>query len=163
MADELLQHIHLDGVQDYITALDTLCGLAERDLYLFEKNFDGLGFNSEARYLTLHRFLLSNPAHRLYVLAQDTNYLSNYCPRMMLLLRQFSNAMFIHQLPKNLQHISTPFAVADAVHCVRRFHFDDPRGVFEQYDAHSALTLKNYFLEMWSASSPRVSAAKLGL
>lgn len=163
MADELLQHTHLDGIEDYTVALNTLCGLAQRDLYLFEKDFEGMGFNTEMRYNALHRFLLASPAHRLYVLAQDTRYLAHFCPRMMMLLQQFSNSMFIHQLPKNLQHITAPFSVADELHCVRRFHFDDPRGVFEQYDAPNARRFKSYFLEMWAASQPAVSATKLGL
>lgn len=163
MADELLQHTHLDGVEDYRAALDTICGLAVRNLYLFDKNFDGLGFNTEARYSTLHHFLLASPTHRLYVLAHDTHYLATLCPRMMLLLRQFSSSMFIRQTAKNLQHITTPFAVADDTHCLRRFHFDDPRGVFEQYDPAQARVLKGYFLEMWAASPQSLAADKLGL
>lgn len=163
MADKLLQHIQLEGISDYIAALDTLCGLAERNLYLFDKNFDGLGFNSEARYSILHRFLLASPTHRLYVLAHDTHYLSNFCPRMMMLLRQFSSRMFIHRTITHLHHISTPFAVADDNHCVRRFHFDDGRGVFEQNDATQARVLKSYFMEMWGESPQALSADKLGL
>lgn len=163
MADALAQHIPLHGIVEYTQALDTLCGLAERNVYLFEHNFEGLGFNSEARYLTLHRFLLANPAHRLYVLAHETGYLSNFCPRMMMLLRLFSNQMFIGKLPKNLQHITAPFSVADEVHCVRRFHFDDPRGVFEQHDPANARQFKDRFLEMWRVSHPAVVATKLGL
>jgi hypothetical protein len=163
MADELLQHTHLDGIEDYTIALDTLCGLAQRNLYLFEKDFEGLGFNSEARYAMLHRFLLASPAHRLYMLVHEPSYLARFCPRMMLLLRQFSNNMFIHQLPKNLAHLTAPFSVADEAHCLRRFHFDDPRGIFEQYDSPNARLYKGRFLEMWAASHPAVSASKLGL
>jgi len=163
MDDDTLEHIKLDGVDDYIAALDTLCKLARHDLYLFEKNYDGLGFNSEARYTTLRNFLLANPAHRLHVLAHDTYYLSTYCPRMMMLLRQFSASMFIHQTPKNLQYISEPFSIADEMHYVRRFHFDDPRGILAKNDPEYARTLKSRFMEMWTASHPAVSATKLGL
>ena len=45
-----LQHIALNGTTDYIAALDTLCGLAQHNLVIFEKDFDDLGFNSEARH-----------------------------------------------------------------------------------------------------------------
>lgn len=163
MAEKLLQHIQLEGISDYIAALDTLCGLAERNLYLFDNNFEGLGFNSEARYSTLHRFLLGSPTHRLYVLAHDIRYLANSCPRMMMLLRQFSGRMFIHRTITHLHHITTPFAVADDVHCLRRFHFNDTRGVFEQNDAAQARVLKSYFMEMWGESPQALSADKLGL
>ena len=162
MAEEL-QHTKLDGIVDYIAALDTLCKLAQRNLYLFEKDFDGVGYTSEARYLTLRNFLLGNPAHRLFVLAHDTHYLSTFCPRMLMLLRQFGTSMFVYQTPNNLQHITEPFSVADETNYVRRFHFDDPRGILAQHDPEMARVLKSRFLEMWSASHPAVSTIKLGL
>lgn len=163
MSDGALQHIQLDGIADYTAALDTLCGLAEHNLYLFENNFDGLGFNGEARYETLRRFLLESPAHRLFVLAHDTHYLSTLCPRMMLLLSQFGGSMSIHQTPKSLQHITAPFSVADDAHYVRRFHFDDPRGILAQHDPENARALKSRFLEMWEGSHSALSASRLGL
>ena len=160
---EELQHTKLDGIVDYIAALDTLCKLAQRNLYLFEKDFDGVGYNSEARYVTLRNFLLVNPAHRLFVLAHDTHYLSTFCPRMLMLLRQFGTSMFIYQTPKNLQHITEPFSVADEANYVRRFHFDDPRGILAQHDLEKARVLKSRFLEMWTASHPGVSTTRMGL
>lgn len=163
MGDDALQHTTLDGIADYTAALDTLCGLAQHNLYLFEKNFDGLGFNSEARHAILRRFLLANPGNRLYVLAHDTRYLSTQCPRMTMLLTQFGSGMFIHQTPKHLQHITEPFGIADDEHYARRFHFDDPRGILAQHDPENARALKSRFMEMWSVSHPAVSATKLGL
>jgi len=163
MNDETLQHTQLDGIADYVTALDTLCSLAQRNLYLFEKDFDGLGYNTEARYTTLRNFLLSSPAHRLFVLAHDMHYLSTMCPRMMMLLKQFGTSMSIFQTPKNLQHITEPFSVADESNYVRRFHFDDPRGILAQHDPEKARALKSRFLEMWESSHQGVTATKLGL
>lgn len=163
MNGDTLQHTKLDGIVDYTAALDTLCKLARHDLYMFEKNFDGMGFNAEARYETLRSFLLANPANRLFVLAHDVHYLSTLCPRMIMLLRQFGTGMSIHQTPKNLQHITEPFSVADNLHYARRFHFDDPRGILAQHDPEYARTLKSRFIEMWSASHPAVSATRLGL
>lgn len=163
MNDDTLQHTKLDGIVDYTAALDTLCKLAQHDLYMFEKDFDGMGFNAEARYTTLRNFLLANPAHRLLVLAHDTHYLSTLCPRMMMLLHQFGSSMFIYQTPKNLLHITEPFSVADNAHFVRRFHFDDSRGILGQNDPENARALKSRFMEMWSVSHPAVSATRLGL
>ena len=163
MNNDMPQHTKLDGIADYTAALDTLCKLARHNLLLFEKNYEDLGFNSEARYETLHHFLLANPANRLLVLANDTHYLSTLCPRMMILLRQFGGSMFIHQTPASLSHITEPFAIADDAHYVRRFHFDDPRGILAQHDPENARALKSRFMEMWSASRPAVSATKLGL
>lgn len=163
MSDDELQHIHLDGIADYTAALDTLCGLAKHNLYLFENDFDGLGFNGEARHETLRRFLLASPAHRLFVLAHDTRYLSTRCPRMMLLLGQFGGSVAIHQTPKSLQHITAPFSVADESHYVRRFHFDDPHGILAQNDPENARAQKSRFLEMWEDSHSTLTTTRLGL
>lgn len=163
MGDDIVQHTRLDGIADYTAALDTLCKLAQRNLYLFEKNFDGIGFNSETRQTTLRNFLLASPNHRLFVLAHDTHYLSTQCPRMTMLLRQFGASMFIYQTPKHLQSVSEPFSVADDAHYVRRFHFDDPRGLLAQHDPENARALKSRFMEMWASSHPALSVTKLGL
>ncbi len=163
MADDSLQHTKLDGIEDYSAALDTLCKQAQHQLYLFEKNYDGLGFNSEERYQVLSSFLLANPANRLFILTHDTRYLSTLCPRMAMLLRQFGNSMFIYKTPPHLQQITEPFGVADDAHYVRRFHFDDPRGILALHDPENARALKSHFMEMWSASHPAVSATTLGL
>jgi len=163
MSEYVTQHTKLNGITDYSDALDKLCKLAEHNLYLFEKNFDGMGFNSEIRYETLRNFLLSNPAHRLFVLAHDTHFLSTQCPRMMMLLRQFGASMFIYKTPKNLQRITEPFSVADDAHFVRRFHFDDPHGIFATHDPENSRALKSRFMEMWGHSQQGISSTTLGL
>lgn len=161
MTDGELTHTHLDGIADYTAALDALCGLAHRTLYLFEKDFDGLGFNAEARYETLRHFLLSNPANRLYVLAHDMHYLSARCPRMMMLKRQFGPHVLIQQTHQ--QHATAPFSVTDNAHYVRRFHFDDPRGIFALNDPEKAHELVSIYNEMWSKSHPSSSISTFEL
>jgi len=158
-----LQHTRLDGIADYTAALDTLCGLAQHNLYLFDKDFDGQGFNTEARHTTLRGFLLASPANRLFVLAHDTRHLSTLCPRMMMLLHQFGSSMFVHRTPASLSHLTEPFSVADDAHYVRRFHFDDPRGIFAQHDPENAHILKSRFMEMWAVSHPVAATTRLTL
>ena len=93
MSEGALQHLTFDGANEYVSALDELCGLAQQSLFIFENNFDSLGFNSETRYSLLRRFLLSGLNVRLNLLAHDTKPLVNNCPRIMILLRQFSHLM----------------------------------------------------------------------
>lgn len=150
------QHTHLDGINDYTAALDTLCTLARHNLYLFERNYEGLGFNSEERYETLRHFLLDPPASRLYVLAHDPHYLATRCPRMITLLRQFDNRLFIHQTARNFLHCTAPFCVADSEHYVRRYHFDDPRGLLAKNDPENARALESQYMEMWQSSHPAI-------
>ena len=163
MSDDALQHSTFDGVADYIAALDTVCSSAQRTLNIFEQNFEGIGFNSEARFDMLHRFLLSSPINRLNLLVHDPQYLIRYCPRMMILLRQFGNSMSIYQTTKSLLHTSDPFAVADNANYVRRYHFDDMRGLLARNDPEEARRLNSRFNEMWTSSHPCASGTTLGL
>ena len=157
------QHTNFDSTADYIAALDTLCGLTQRELFVFEKDFDNTGFNSQARYDVLRAFLLASPTHHLHLLAHDVRPITQYCPRLMMLLKQFSQNLHIYQTPKHLLNVTAPFAVADELNYVRRFHFDDPRGILAQNDPVGARVLKSRFEEMWTASHPAVSATTLGL
>jgi hypothetical protein len=163
MSDDTLLHTQFDGVADYISALDTVCASAQHSLNIFEKNFDGIGFNSEARFDTLRHFLLSSSMNKLNLLAHDPQPLVRFCPRMMILLREFSHIMFIYQTPKSLQHVTEPFAVADSTHYVRRYHFDDTRGLLARNDPEEARRLNSLFNEMWTSSHPCTSGTKLGL
>ncbi len=163
MSDYKPEQLTFSSMADYAAAIDQLCRMAEHNLYLFEKDFDRLEFNSEGRFNTLRSFLLSSPIHTLHVLVHDTSYLSTKCPRMMNLLHQFSGNMFIYQTPKNLQHIAAPFSVADDKHLVRRFHFDDARGVLDIQDSANAHVFKARFMEMWASSHPAATSTRLGL
>lgn len=163
MSEDILQHTQFDGIADYVAALDTVCASAQRTLNIFENDYDGIGFNAEARYNVLQRFLLNSPINRLNLLVHDPQHLIRYCPRMMTLLRQFGNSMFIFQTSKNLQHISEPFAVADTQNYVRRYHFDDTRGLLAKNDPEGARLLNSRFQEMWASSHSCASGTKLGL
>lgn len=153
----------LDGNQAFITALDTLCGIAQQNLYLFDKDFAQQGFNSVTRFEILYRFLLASTTHRVYFLVHDARYLTTQCARLEILIKQFGAAIAIHQLPKNLQHLSESFAVADTDHCLRRFHFHAPEGVLELHQASQARAYQGRFLEMWASSAAALNATKLGL
>jgi hypothetical protein len=163
MSDDSLQHTQFDGVADYVAALNTVCASAQHTLNIFEQNYEDIGFNSEARFDILRHFLLASPINRLNLLVHDPQHLIRFCPRMMMLLRQFGHGMFIYQTPKNLQNITEPFAVADDAHYVRRFHFDDTRGLLAKNDPEGARLLNSRFHEMWASSHPCASGTTLGL
>ncbi|MDP2805010.1 MAG: hypothetical protein Q8O24_03625 [Gallionellaceae bacterium] len=163
MTEPELNHTPFTGINDYVAALDELCGMAKHSLYIFENDFDHLGFNTEARFNIFRHFLLSSPNVRLHILAHNPQHLVRFCPRVMMLLKQFSHNMHIYQTPPNLRHLSEPFAVADEGNFVRRFHFDDTRGIFAKNDPEGARLLKARFEEIWESSRSSVSATTLGL
>lgn len=163
MSNDVLQHMTFDGVADYIAALDTVCASAQHTLNIFEKDFADIGFNSGARYDTLRHFLLGSSNNRLQLLTHDPQHLLRFCPRMMMLLREFSHSMFIFQTPPHMLTVTEPFAVADNAHYVRRYHFDDTRGLLARNDPEGARLLNSRFQEMWQSSHSGATATKLGL
>ena len=163
MGEETLQHIPFDGVADYVAALGQVCAAAQHSLLIFEKDFSDIGFNSEARYDTLRHFLLGSSSSRLHLLAHDPQHLIRYCPRMMMLLREFSHSMAIFQTPPHLQNVTEPFAVADNANYVRRYHFDDTRGLLALNDPQGARELHARFDEMWQSSHSGATPTRLGL
>jgi len=153
------QQLKLFGTAEYISALDTICGMARNNLYIFDNDFMNCGFDTPARQELLNSFLLSSPKNRLLLLAHDTEPMSKFCPRLMALLRQFSHSMLIYQTPKHLHHLSEPFAIADEAGYVRRFHFNDANGLLDTGDNEGAFRLKSRFMEMWAASQPHLSTS----
>ncbi len=163
MSDDALQHTLFDGAADYIAALDTVCASAQHTLNIFDKDFSDVGFNAESRCDTLRHFLLGSVNNRLQLLAHDPQYLVRYCPRVMTLLRDFSHSMAIYQTPLHLRNVTEPFAVADSAHYVRRYHFDDSRGLLARNDPEGARLLNSRFQEMWQSSHPGATPTRLGL
>jgi hypothetical protein len=163
LSDETSQHEKISTIADYVNALDQICALSKQDLFIFEKDFVSIGFNNIARIEVLRSLILSNPNHRLLLLAHDTSQISQHCPRLMTLLRQFGHNMCIYQTPKNLQHITEPFAVGDKSNFVRRFHFDHTPGICGQNDSINANLLISRFMEMWQVSQPSPSTSTFTL
>lgn len=158
-----IQHSSLLSTADYIGALDTVFSKALNNIFIFDKDFLNSGFNNSIRFDLLKNFLLSNPKNQLLLLAHDTRPLSQYCPRLMTLLQKFSHSMHIYQTPKNLQHLTEPFAVADQSHFARRFHFDDSRGILALNDGEGGSLLKSRFMEMWAVSRPNPATSTFSL
>lgn len=153
---------HFDGREQYETAIDELLPRATYRIRVFDREFS-TQFGSARRIEVLRAFLLGNRERRIHLLAHDTGKLVSQCPRLLGLLRQFSHAVAIHQTPQEAARIYDPFCLADESGYVRRFHFDDARGVTAFQDAETAGALVRRFDEMWDLSAPALSATVLGL
>lgn len=163
MDENPLQHTKLEGIADYVAAIDTLIGLARRAIRVFDHNLENTGFNSAKRQELLRGFLLANCNNRLQIVVHDPEYLARNCPRMLLLLTRFSHAISIHRTESHAQAVTDPFIVADGDHYARRYHFEDTRGLLALHDPLEAHALNERFGELWEASSPALFATTLGL
>ena len=152
----------LEGLAAYETAIDELIANASRMVRIFDRSI-GRGFNSPQRYELLRELLLANRANRVYIALHETANITRDCPRLILLLKQFSHGLFIYQTLPAARRVYDPFAVADDTRFVRRFHYDDVRGVATVGDVAATQLLMQRFDEIWQASAPSVSATTIGL
>jgi len=157
------RHTKLNGAQDYVNALDTVIALAQRSVRVFDHSLEHDGFNSRKRYDLLRAFLLKSRKNKLQIAVHTPDYLAKFCPRMMMLLKQFSHSVEIYRTTSQVQHVTTPFIVVDEHHYARRYHFEDLRGLLALDDPLGAETLNLQFDELWAASRPAVSASTTGL
>ncbi len=157
------EHRKLNGLAEYSTAIDEVIGLAEREILIFDFSLENLGFNSQQRFGKLQEFLRANPENRLRIVVHDTGYLEKRCPRMLSLLKLFSHNMEIRRTAPELLHVYDPFCVADSEHYARRFHFDDPRGLYARSDLHEGHGLKLRFGQLLDGSEEGVFCDTSGL
>jgi hypothetical protein len=157
------RHTRLEGIAQYSAAIDTVIAKAQRRIRVFDRNLENIGFNTPGRQELLRSFLLARRVNHLDIVVHDTGYLSRNCPRMLLLLRQFSHGVSIHQTHAHMQGVYDPFVIADGEHYVHRFHFDDSRSLLALDDPQEARNLNDRFDELWDASFPAVFATTIGL
>lgn len=150
-----------EGRFAYEQALDELIANAAHTVRIFDRNI-GHGFNSLQRYELLQQFLLAKRANRVYLVLHDTANIVRDCPRLITLLRQFSQGVSIRQTLPEARRVYDPFAVADDTRFVRRFHYDGWRGVATVGVPATSLLLKRYE-EIWHASAPALAATTIGL
>ena len=156
------EHRALDGNQDYEAAIDVLLARPQRTLRIFDRQL-GAGYNSVQRYELLRSFLLRSRANRIYIVLHDAGNLARDCPRMLNLLRQFADAVAVHETEGQARRACDPVALADERDYLHRFHYDHARALLALDDPQGAHGLLQRFQEIWEASVPAVSATTLGL
>lgn len=149
--------------REYRDALARLIGLAQRELRIFDADFSDLEINSPQTYELLRAFMLRGRNNRLYMVVHDAGYIRSYCPRLLNLLRQFSDRMYIHQTEGESTSAQDSFVLADKLHFVRRPVQAQPRATLRLNDDQESQGMHLRFSEIWDNSFPAVSATTSGL
>ncbi len=157
------ERLLLSTRREYLEALEHLIGLAERELRIFDADLFHLNLESPGTHELLREFLLRSRDHRLYIAVHDTEYLRNYCPRLLELLRRFSDRMFIHQTTGDAARAQDCLVLADRRHFVRRPVQAQPRAALRLYDEQESQGIHLRFSEIWESSVPAVAATTSGL
>ena len=93
----------------------------------------------------------------------ETGNIVRDCPRLVLLLKQFSHGIAIQETLPAARRVYDPFAIGDEARFVHRFHYNDVRGAATIGDVAATHALIKRFDEIWQASAPAVSANRTGL
>jgi hypothetical protein len=149
--------------KEYRDALARLIGLAQRELRIFDADFSDLEINSPQTCELLRAFMLRARNNRLLIVVHETGYIRNFCPRLLNLLRQFSDRMFIHQTQGKAASAQDCFVLADELHFVRRPVQAQPRATLRLNDGQESQGMHLRFSEIWDNSFPAVSATTSGL
>jgi hypothetical protein len=156
-------HQKISGAREYEAAIDTLISHARNSLRIFDYNLADGGYNSLLRFELLRDFLLSSRRNQLDIVLHDTSYLTQYCPRILLLLSQFSHAIRVQQINPEARNIYDPLIVADTAHHLHRFHYDGPNALLVLNDITATSVLSRRLDEIWATSTPAVFCTTLGL
>jgi hypothetical protein len=157
------ERVLLSTRREYLEALERLIGLAQRELRIFDADFFHLKIDSPRTHQLLREFFLRGRDNRLYIAVHNTDYIRNYCPRLLELLRQFSDRMFIHQTQGDAARAQDSFVLADKLHLVRRPVQEQPRAALRLNDEQECQAIYLRFLEIWDSSIPALSATTSGL
>jgi hypothetical protein len=149
--------------KEYRDAFERLIGLAQRELRIFDADFSDLEINAPNKHELLRAFMLRGRKNQLFIALHDTDYVRNYCPRLLELLRQFSDRMFIHQTQGEAARVQDCFLLADRLHVVRRPVRAQPRGSLRLNDEQECQGMHLRFSEIWDSSFPAVTATTSGL
>lgn len=152
----------LNGVTEYEAALDELIGSAAHTLRIFDRTLSRR-FNTPERAGLLAEFLRAKRTNRAMIVLHDASSVVRDCPRVIQLLRRFSHNLAIHQTLQAARHIYDPFAVADDMRIVHRFHYNSINGEAVTGDVAMTGLLTKRFDEIWQASAAAVTATTIGL
>jgi hypothetical protein len=157
------ERVLLSTRKEYLEAMERLIGLAQRELRIFDADFFYLKIDSPRTHDLLREFLLRGRDNRLYIAVHDPDYIRSHCPRLLELLRRFSERIFIHQTRDDAARAQDSFVLADKLHVVRRPVQAQPRAALRLNDEQEGQGLYLRFLEIWDSSVPAVSATTSGL
>lgn len=157
------ERVLLSTRREYLEAMERLIGLAQRELRIFDSDFSELKIDAPRTHALMRDFLLRSRDNRLYIAVHSADYLRNYCPRLLNLLRQFSDRMFIQQTEGDAARAQDSFVLADKLHLVRRPVQAQPRATLRLNDEQEGQGIFLRFSEIWDSSIPAVTATTSGL
>ncbi|MDK2123349.1 DUF7931 domain-containing protein [Parachitinimonas caeni] len=125
---------------------------AQRRICLFDRDLAGCGIETLATAELMQKFLAESRYNEAHWLIHDSDYFLRRCPRLIKLLETFGHGFKIKVTAPHDQRAEDCFLFADKAYSVRRFHVDQPRGVYSENPADVAV-LQQKFARMWQEAT----------
>jgi len=148
----------------YRSAMLEMIGQAHSTLLVSDPDLSETGFESSAGIEALTA-LLQRSAQPLAIriLLKDATHLEQRCPRVLGLLARFSQRMEV-KLASDVRAVpDAPFATADGLHLVTRFHYERARGKHCTDDPQSTSVHVAQFETLWASGETGPNGVQLGL
>ena len=94
--------VELATLAEQSGAIDTLIGIAQQQIRVFDQDLSQTGWNGATRADRLAAFLRGVRGRRLDIIVHDMRYLQSACPHMINLLRNYGHALTIYQTGPSL-------------------------------------------------------------
>jgi hypothetical protein len=144
-------------------AIDELVGLAQQSIRVFDYDLSETGWNAPTRAESLAQFLRRSRNAKLDIIVHDTRWIESSCPRLLALLRTFSERVTIYRTGPEARGAADPLVLVDGRHFLHRFHVEQPRAALAIEEPQLARPLASRFDEIWATGEPGLSGTVLGL
>lgn len=155
--------IRFDTLAGHREAFAELLGEARRSLVIFDPDGAGLGLATRAGCERLAALLDRAAGPCLRIVLHDFRWIATSAPRLMTLLRDYGHVATVRRTPESLRQLSEPFAVADGIHLVARFHFAHSRGKALHHHPDEVAGWQRRFDELWQLCDETLPLSQLGL
>jgi hypothetical protein len=155
--------VELATLAEQSDAIDTLIGIAQQQIRVFDQDLSQTGWNGATRADRLAAFLRGVRGRRLDIIVHDMRYLQSACPHMINLLRNYGHALTIYQTGPEGKVATDPLVIVDGRHYLHRFHFEQPRAALGIDQPEQARPLASRFDEIWATGEAGLSGTVLGL
>jgi hypothetical protein len=149
---------------EHDSAVQEILDLSPKSLLIFDEDLSPLKLENPARIAALNRLLSSRQqGSQLTIVVQKTEFVRQYSPQLMKLLRVYSPTLQIIHAPPQLEARKDSLLIADDKHALLRFHRDHARSRLITDDVQECKPYRKRFDEILGEGGDPISATTLGL
>jgi hypothetical protein len=149
---------------EYDNAVQEVLELSTSTLQIFDEDLSSLKLERPQRIAPLRAVLTAHEYHkRLAIVVQKPDFVRQYSPQLMDLLKVHAPTLTITQSPPHLDTLKDSLLIADGKHALVCFHREQPRARLIIDDVHECTPYVRRFEEILAAGGDPVSAMTLGL